>query len=157
MRWMDNQSTPGQQCSWYEWLIWYWCQQVHLSTHHWYSSKLSTFEGISLALLNITIGLVSMQLYRFIHHWFRWWPATGLVPSRYLKQCWNIINWTLRNKLQWNFNRNSNIFIKENAFENGDCKMASILSLPQCVDFALWSVRNGSDSNGQVQVVWHQH
>ena len=31
---------------------------------------------------------------------------------------WNIINWTVWNKLQCNFNLNSNIFIQENAFEN---------------------------------------
>ena len=29
-----------------------------------------------------------------------------------------IFNWNLRNKLQWNSNRNSNIFIRKNAFEN---------------------------------------
>ena len=67
------------------------------------------------------------------HHWFRQcivaWPA----PSHYLNQCWNIVNWTLGNKLQWNFNRNSNIFIQEIAFENVVCEMASILSRPQCV------------------------
>ena len=38
------------------------------------------------------------------------------------------------NKLQWNFNRNSNIFVQENSFENVVCKMAPILSLPQCVN-----------------------
>ena len=48
------------------------------------------------------------------------------APSHYLNHCWNIVNWTLGNKLQWNFNRNSNIFIQENAFENVVCKMASI-------------------------------
>ena len=37
------------------------------------------------------------------------------------------------NKLQWNFNRNSNIFIQENALQNVVCEMASILSRPQCV------------------------
>ena len=47
--------------------------------------------------------------------------------------CWIIINWTLRNKLQWNFNRNSYIFIQENVFENVVCKMPSISSRPQCV------------------------
>ena len=31
------------------------------------------------------------------------------VPSHYLNQCWNIANWTLRIKFQWNFNQNSNI------------------------------------------------
>ena len=39
----------------------------------------------------------------------------------------------MRNKLQWNFNRYSNIFIQESAFENVVCEMASILSRPQCV------------------------
>ena len=51
-----------------------------------------------------------------------------------LNQCWNIVNWTLGNKLQWNFNRNSNIFIEENAFENVVCEMLSISSRPQCVN-----------------------
>ena len=30
----------------------------------------------------------------------------------------NIIDWTLRNKFQWNIDRNSYIFIHENEFEN---------------------------------------
>ena len=38
------------------------------------------------------------------------------------------------NKLQWNFNRNSNIFIQENAFESVVCEMAAILSRPQWVN-----------------------
>ena len=32
------------------------------------------------------------------------------------------------NKFQWNLNRNFNIFIHENAFENDVCKMEAILS-----------------------------
>ena len=61
--------------------------------------------------------------------WLVTWPA----PSHYLNQCWNIVNWTLGNKLQWNLNRNLFIFIQENAFENVVWKMAAILSGPQCV------------------------
>ena len=53
------------------------------------------------------------------------WPA----PS----QCWNIVKWTLRNKLQWNLNRNTHIIIQENALENIVWKMAAILSWSQCV------------------------
>ena len=37
-------------------------------------------------------------------------------------QWWNIVKWTLRNTIQWNFNRNSYIFIQENVFENVVCK-----------------------------------
>ena len=66
------------------------------------------------------------------HHWFRWWLVAWTAPSHYLNQYWNIVNWTLRNKLQWNFNRDSHIFIQENALVNVG-KMVAILSLPQCV------------------------
>ena len=44
------------------------------------------------------------------------------------------VNWTPRNKFQWNFNRNSNIFNQGNAVENVVCEMASILSQPQSVN-----------------------
>ena len=45
-----------------------------------------------------------------------------------------MVNLTPGNKFQWNFNRNSNINIHENAIENGVCEMASILPLHQCVE-----------------------
>ena len=56
------------------------------------------------------------------------------IISSDLNQCWNIVNWTLGNKFQWNLNRNLNIFIQENAFENVVWKMAAMLSRPQCVN-----------------------
>ena len=40
------------------------------------------------------------------------------APSHYLNQCWNIDNWTLWNKFQWNIHGNSHIFIQEDAFEH---------------------------------------
>ena len=57
-----------------------------------------------------------------------------MVPSHDLNQCWNSGNSTLRNKLQWSFNKNSNIFIQANALESVVCEMAAILSRPQCVN-----------------------
>ena len=66
--------------------------------------------------------------------------STGRCQLRhYLNQCWNIVHWTLRNKLQWNFNRNSNRFIQENAFESVVCEMRAILSWPQYVNEYLWN------------------
>ena len=55
------------------------------------------------------------------------------------------------NKLQWNFNRNTKIFIQENACENIVCEMAAILprgdkliNTPIQLDGDLWrSVRFG--------------
>ena len=52
------------------------------------------------------------------HHWYRKWLVAWPAPSHYLVQCWNIINLNLRNKLQWNINQNSYIFIQEITFEN---------------------------------------
>ena len=49
------------------------------------------------------------------------------------KQICDIVNWTLRNKLQWNFYSNTNIFIHENASENIVCEMPAILSRGKCV------------------------
>ena len=70
-------------------------------------------------------------------------PRTSLVqinalspvstPSYYMTRCWNIVNYTFGNKFQWNFNQNLNSFIQENAFDNVICKIAAILSQPQCV------------------------
>ena len=31
--------------------------------------------------------------------------SPGQAPSHYLNQCWNVVSWTLRNKLQWNLQR----------------------------------------------------
>ena len=63
-----------------------------------------------------------------------------MAPSHYLNQCQFIDNWTLRNKLQCNFNQNTIIllfFLHENehdVFENGVCKMVAILSRPPGVN-----------------------
>ena len=73
------------------------------------------------------------------HHWFRQWLVTWPATCCYLNQCWNIVEWTLRSKCQWNHNLNSYIFIQENAFENVVWKMAAILSQPQCVNTHLHS------------------
>ena len=40
------------------------------------------------------------------------------------------------NNFQWKLNRNSNIFIQENAFENDVCEMAAILS--SGYELSLW-------------------
>ena len=64
----------------------------------------------------------------------------GLSPGQRHVIIWSnagiFVNWTLGNKLQWNFHRNQCIFIQENAFENV-CEMTAILSQPQCVN-SLW-------------------
>ena len=55
----------------------------------------------------------------------------GLNREQIVAQWNGGINWTLRNKLQWNFDRNSYIFIEENTFENVVREMSTLLSRPQ--------------------------
>ena len=74
------------------------------------------------------------------HHW----PA----PSYYLNQCWNIVNWALGNKFQWNFNQNTTFFIEENGFEYVVWKLTAILSRPQCVN------NNNTDNGSFVLGRW---
>ena len=47
---------------------------------------------------------------------------------------WNIVNFTLSNKLQWNFNQNSHTYNQQNPFENVVWEMVAILSQPQYVN-----------------------
>ena len=50
----------------------------------------------------------------------------------------------------WNFNRKSNIFIQENAFESVVWEMAAILSRPQCVNiYNLVTPRGDIDGVGE--------
>ena len=68
-------------------------------------------------------------------HLFRCWLVTYSAPSQYLYQCWVIVNWTLRNKLQWNFNQNTKHFVHENASKNIVCEMAAILYRGRWVNY----------------------
>ena len=56
------------------------------------------------------------------------------MPSLYLNQCWFLVSWTLRNKLQWNLNQNMMVFIQDRVFKNMICKMVTILFWLQCVN-----------------------
>ena len=51
------------------------------------------------------------------------------MSRHYLNQCWVIVNWTLWDKFQWNFNQNAKLFIHENASEYIVCDMAAIFSM----------------------------
>ena len=98
------------------------------------------------ALMSGNICFVKWTIPWFLTHWGRVTHIcvgnltiigsdNGLSPGR--RQaiiCTNIINWTLGNKFQWNFSRNYNIFIQEKVFESVVCKMAAILTRPQCVN-----------------------
>ena len=69
--------------------------------------------------------------------WVNIGSGNGLSPFRRQAITWTkvrlIVNWTFRNKLQWNSNQNTKLFIHENVFENVVCEMASISSVGRWV------------------------
>ena len=70
--------------------------------------------------------------------------------SHYLNHCWNIVNWNCRYKLQWNFNRNSCIFIEINAFKISSGKWRPFcLSLNVFIMYKKITYLNVSPSQGR--------
>ena len=80
--------------------------------------------------------------------YMRRWIGSALV----LNQCWVIVNWTLRNKLQWKFNQNILFFIPENASENIVRERAPILSRGRWVDLGvlLATIINTDDAGDHI-------
>ena len=73
------------------------------------------------------------------------WAVSGAVSSLSDRGLCLNIWWQLdpRDKIQWNLNQSTIIFIHQNAFENMVCKMAAILSQYQCVKSSwLWWMLN---------------
>ena len=106
-------------------MCWLWSMK-HTMKYYWNTRK-TTFNWLRPSdeyMRQLTVS----------QHWFRSGLVTWPAPSHDLNQCWDILNWTLGNKIQWNLNRYSNIFIQENGFENIVWKMAAILSRPQCIN-----------------------
>ena len=88
---------------------------------------------IPLFFLSICLGWYQIKLESSVTGSL-WGGNHCSAPSHYLNQCWNIVIWTFRKKLQGNLNRNSFIFIQENAFENVVWKMVAIFSRSQTVN-----------------------
>ena len=99
-----------------------------------FSKRLSNIvPSVNHSMVN-SLGLSDAYMRQLTyHHWFRQWLVAWTAPSHYMNQCWNDVDWNLRNKHQWNISQNSCIFFQENAFENVIWEMAAILSRPQCV------------------------
>ena len=57
-----------------------------------------------------------------IQHCFRWRLVAYSAPIHHPNQWWLIVNWTLKNKLPWNSDQNTNLFIHKNVFKNVVCK-----------------------------------
>ena len=56
------------------------------------------------------------------HHWFRLLVVVWPAPSHYLNQCWNIVDWTIGNKFQWNFIRNDKLLFMKTHLQTSSGK-----------------------------------
>ena len=85
-------------------------------------SKLVTGSQYEDLIIQQTLNS-SLPSAAYMHQWIEsalvQIMACRLLGAKPLSnQCLVIVNYTLRSKLQWNFNPNSNFFIQENAFQN---------------------------------------
>ena len=101
----------------------------------WYDALARAIVYVINDVTNTVNSMMSQMNYICISKLTIIGSDNGLSPVRCQAIIWTIIvNWTLRNKIKWNFNQNSYIFIQENVFENVICEMAAILSQHQCVN-----------------------
>ena len=99
---------------------------IHHHQFHWEFSR-KTFMTVRNKRLVFGVQKTScVELFLVLSLAHSWDDCSG--PSHYLSQRLVIVNWTLRNELQWNFNQNTKLFIHENASENIVCEMGAILS-----------------------------
>ena len=104
------------------------------------SAIASQITGVSSVCSNFCSGadqrkhqsIASLTFVRGIHRW-----------SHYLNQSWVNVIWTLRNKLQYNFNQDAKLSYYANAYEYIVCEMAAIfflwkLSLQALCDIVWW-------------------
>ena len=111
----------------------------NLPLSHWYRLPLFNSSSPSAAYMRQWAGSALVQIM----------ACHSSAPSHYLKQCWFIVNWTLRNKIQWNSNQNTKIFIHENTFENIS-EMVAILSRGKWV-----KLTNEIWGDLILKIIWH--
>ena len=99
-----------------------WCRQT--ASH--YLTQGSPYGIIRSPFVNPLIRLTPICVNEIVHICSRQWLVICLRPSPCLGECWRIVNWTLANKLQWNFNQT---FCSRNGTGNV-FKMFVILSKP---------------------------
>ena len=125
---------------------------------HWLLNSLNTL----VAVWTLThCSLVTHICFKLGHQWLRKWHVFCLVSSHSLNQCWLIVNWTHRNKIQWTFDPNTNIFFEEKGF-----KMLLTKCEPFWSDLGLLTLEywcpNQSDiqfpsQQGYITVMSHEH
>ena len=132
------------------------CQNLNTFIEEKLLKKSRPQNGCHFVSASESLGVMHICIRKLNNLWLRSWLVPYSMPSHDLKQCW-LIHWTIANKFQSNFCWNSHIFIQEKLFVKVHCRMAAILSQPQCVNpswlcnFPFSSGKNDSGGNGQTR------
>ena len=74
----------------------------------------------------------------YIHQWGE--PSlVQIMLYCLLNQCWPIVSWTFKSKLQWNQNENRKYMPPQNTLKDIICNMATILFSPPGLSLTHWS------------------
>ena len=87
-------------------IVWWW---LHIwAIYRFETQVIPNRIPITIAIYHLTHrGQVThICVNRLGLRWYRLWPVAYLVPSRYLNQCWHIVDYSWRNKGQWKFDQN---------------------------------------------------
>ena len=104
-----------------------WVLRYYMSINIIYIIPIIVLDNKQISLTHLPL-VPHICVGKLSHYWFRQWLVACSATSHYLNQYWLFVYWTLGNKFQWILNRNTKVFIHENAFKNVVCKMAAILS-----------------------------
>ena len=114
--------------------------------HHDVSSWLATTNvdsSYSSCIVIHPILITYIGINTSLHAWCRIYVYSA--PSHYLNQCWAIANRALRNKLQWNFNPYTKLFIHNTASEYCIvCEMVATLSRGRWVHIYYFFLREAA-------------
>ena len=90
-----------------------WLSVVQNSVRNTWRTLYHNNIGIGPTYLTHWVHVTQICVSELGHLWFRSCLVASAAPSHNLNQCWYIVNWTLRNKLQRNCNQNTNFsFVK---------------------------------------------
>ena len=89
----------------------YWFNKFSMEENHLPPRGLVTAYGIETAIISSDNGLSPV------------WHKAIICSNHF----WCIVNWTLRNKIQWKCNKNAVTLIGENAFRSVVCKIVTTL------------------------------
>ena len=113
-------------------------------------TPMASFQGTIFGSENRFPLVPHISVSEYVQHWLRLWLVAYSAPSHYVNQSYLIGNWTVRNKLRWNFNQNTKLFIHKNASEEIACEIPGEDELTKLAPSCLQMSRNQTVLNHQL-------